>query len=76
MPEVMFAFPRWVQLSELSMCKNCTYLAALFAVGVPAINKQLKNIFECNELDENSVCSILEHTAPDGKTYYLEQIIG
>ena len=29
----------------------------------------VKNIFECGELDENSVCSILELTAADGKKY-------
>jgi hypothetical protein len=31
----------------------------------PAITKHLKNIFETGELAENSVSSILEHTAVD-----------
>lgn len=44
-------------------------IALLFGVQRPAINKHLKNIFESGELDENSVSSILEHTAADGKTY-------
>jgi hypothetical protein len=44
-------------------------LSALFNVGVPAINKHLKNIFEEGELDEKSVISILETTANDGKVY-------
>lgn len=44
-------------------------MADLFAVGVPAINKHLKNIFETNELVEDSVISILETTAADGKSY-------
>lgn len=44
-------------------------LAELFGVKVPAINKHLKNIFEARELEENSVVSILETTAADGKTY-------
>ena len=44
-------------------------MAELFDVGVPAINKHLTNIFESNELDENSVISILETTAADGKNY-------
>lgn len=44
-------------------------MADLFAVGVPAINKHLKNIFETNELIEDSVISILETTAADGKNY-------
>lgn len=44
-------------------------MAELFDVGVPAINKHLTNIFESNELEENSVISILETTAADGKSY-------
>ncbi|GDY21037.1 hypothetical protein LBMAG56_23830 [Verrucomicrobiota bacterium] len=44
-------------------------LAALFGVNVPAINKHLKNIFESGELVEDSVVSILETTAADGKNY-------
>lgn len=44
-------------------------LAELFGVGVPAITKHLKNIFESGELSEESVVSILETTAADGKTY-------
>jgi hypothetical protein len=44
-------------------------MAELFDVGVPAINKHLTNIFESNELEENSVVSILETTASDGKNY-------
>ncbi len=44
-------------------------IAELFGVQRPAITKHLKNIFESGELEENSVCSILEHTAEDGKNY-------
>ena len=44
-------------------------IALLFGVKRPAITKHLKNIFESGELSENSVSSILEHTADDGKTY-------
>jgi len=44
-------------------------MADLFGVGIPAINKHLKNIFESNELQEDSVISILEITAKDGKKY-------
>ena len=35
----------------------------------PAITKHLKNIFESGELQEDSVSSILEHTATYGKKY-------
>jgi len=44
-------------------------IAQLFGVQRPAITKHLKNIFESGELQENSVSSILEHTAEDGKNY-------
>ncbi|HEX2937012.1 MAG TPA: virulence RhuM family protein [Bacteroidales bacterium] len=41
-------------------------IAELFGVKRPAISKHLKNIFECGELQENVVCSILEHTTQHG----------
>lgn len=61
-------------------------IARLFDVGVPAISKHLKNIFESGELDEKVVVSILENTtqhgAIEGKTqtkdvkfYNLDAII-
>ena len=37
-------------------------MAELFGVQRPAITKHLKNIFESNDLQEEVVCSILEHT--------------
>ena len=46
-------------------------LAELFGVRVPAINKHLKNIFASGELVEDSVISILETTAADGKSYKI-----
>jgi len=44
-------------------------MAELFGTQRPAITKHLANIFKSGELNEISVCSILEHTAADGKTY-------
>lgn len=44
-------------------------IAGLFGTKRPAITKHLRNIFNSGELDQNSVSSILEHTAADGKTY-------
>lgn len=44
-------------------------MAELFGVQRPAITKHLGNVFKTAELVENAVCSILEHTAGDGKTY-------
>lgn len=46
-------------------------IAQLFGVNVPAISKHLKNIFDKGELIENSVVSILETTAEDGKNYQV-----
>ena len=47
-------------------------IAELFDVQRPAITKHLLNIFEDKELDKNSVCSKMEHTATDGKKYQTE----
>lgn len=47
-------------------------MAELFGVGVPAISKHLKNIFESHELEPDSVISILETTAEDGKKYQIQ----
>ena len=44
-------------------------MAQLFAVGIPAISKHLKNIFEEGELVADSVISKMETTAADNKIY-------
>ena len=44
-------------------------MTMLFGVGVPAISKHLKNIFETKELDQAAVVSKMETTAADGKNY-------
>ena len=44
-------------------------LAELFEVQKAAISKHLKNIFVSGELMEDSVVSVLETTAADGKNY-------
>ena len=44
-------------------------MAQLFGVGVPAISKHLKNIFEEEELQMDSVISKMETTATDNKNY-------
>ena len=44
-------------------------MAQLFDVGVPAISKHLKNIFEEGELFSDSVVSKMEITASDNKRY-------
>ncbi|MCL5667060.1 MAG: virulence RhuM family protein [Patescibacteria group bacterium] len=44
-------------------------IAQLFGVQRAAITKHLSNIFKSAELSEKTVCSILERTAADLKTY-------
>ena len=44
-------------------------MGTLFDVGVSAINKHLKNIFDSGELMADSVISKMETTASDGKMY-------
>ena len=44
-------------------------MATLFDVGVPAVSKHLKNIFDEGELIEAQVVSKMETTAADGKNY-------
>ncbi len=44
-------------------------MAALFGVDRTVITKHLKNIFETAELQEDSVCAKIAHTAADGKNY-------
>ncbi len=58
-----------VLYSGETICATQKAMASLFDVGVPAVNKHLKNIFEAGELRENSGISKMEITATDGKTY-------
>ncbi len=41
-------------------------MATVFEVGVPAISKHLKNIFEEEELKEKEVVSKMENTTQHG----------
>lgn len=56
-----------VRLENENVWLSQQQIANLFGVQRPAITKHLKNIFESGELEENSVSSILGHTASDGK---------
>ena len=58
-----------VRLDKETVWLTQNQIAILFGTQRPAITKHLNNIFESKELDKNSVSSILEHTAPDGKKY-------
>jgi len=44
-------------------------MAELFGIDRSVITKHLLNIFESGELEQNSVCAKIAHTAADGKKY-------
>ena len=58
-----------VRLERETVWLTQNQIADLFGTKRPAITKHLLNIFKSGELDEDSVRSILEHTASDGKVY-------
>jgi hypothetical protein len=58
-----------VRLENETVWLTQKQIAELFGTKRPAITKHLGNIFNSVELEENSVSSILEHTANDGKVY-------
>lgn len=47
-------------------------IAEIFDVKRPAITKHIRNILKDRELNADSVCSKMEHTAVDGKVYEIQ----
>lgn len=47
-------------------------MAELFGVDRTVITKHLRNIFMVGELEKDSVCAKIAHTASDGKTYKVQ----
>jgi hypothetical protein len=62
-----------VLLSNETIWLTQKRMAELFGVGVPAISKHLKNIFDSGELVEDVVISILETTSEHGAVAGLTQ---
>ena len=54
-----------VKLKDETVWLTQEQVSTLFGTKRPAISKHLHNIFKNIELHNNSVCSILEHTAVD-----------
>ncbi len=74
---VLYTGPQGAEKVKVRMDKDTVWLtqaqiATVLGTQRPAITKHLNNIFKTAELSENSVCSILEHTAADGKTYKVQ----
>ena len=55
-----------VRFDEETAWLTQAQIAELFGTKRPAITRHLKNIFESGELDENEVCSKMEHTTQHG----------
>lgn len=61
-----------VKLKKDTVWLNQAQIAELFGTKRPAITKHLGNIFRLHELNRKRVCSKMEHTAKDGKSYLVE----
>ncbi len=59
-----------VQLKDDTVWLTQQQIADLFGTGRAAITKHLNNIYNSNELDRPSTCSILEHMGADGARLY------
>ena len=59
-----------VRLQEDDVWLNVNAIANLFNVGRSAITKHINNIYNDDELNEISTCSVLEHMGNDGKQHY------
>lgn len=62
-----------VRLQDETVWLTQKQIAALFGTQRPAITKHLGNIFKSKELREDSVSSILEHTAQDDDQFSREK---
>jgi len=49
-----------------------TQIADIFEIERSVITKHIRNILKDKELDVNSVCAKMAHTAEDGKTYQVQ----
>ncbi|MFZ2357481.1 MAG: virulence protein RhuM/Fic/DOC family protein [Candidatus Omnitrophota bacterium] len=58
-----------VKLEQETVWLAQKQIATLFKTERSVITKHLQNIFKNKELEQNSVCAKIAHTAPDGKVY-------
>jgi len=47
-------------------------IATLYDKSRPTVTEHIQNIFQENELDENSVCREFRRTGTDGKEYIVK----
>ena len=55
-----------------SIWANQAQIADIFETERSVITKHIRNILKDKELDANSVCAKMSHTAEDGKTYQVQ----
>lgn len=60
-----------VRLENNTIWLTQQQISSLFGTQRPAITKHINNILKSSELESEAVCSILEHTASDGKRYKI-----
>ena len=58
-----------VNMKDETVWLNQAQMAELFGKDRKTTTRHIQNIYEDGELEENSVCSLFEHTAKDGKKY-------
>jgi len=58
-----------VKLKKETIWLTQAQIALLFGVERSVVTKHLRNIFNTRELNKNSVCAKIAHTAVDGKIY-------
>ena len=58
-----------VIIKDESLWMTQKAMGVLFGVERSVITKHLNNIFKLDELQKDSVCAKIAHTAEDGKTY-------
>lgn len=58
-----------VKMEKESIRLTQAQISQLFNSERSVVTKHLRNIFNSKELDKNSVCAKIAHTASDGKTY-------
>lgn len=60
-----------VKLQNETVWLTQEQMALLFQTDRTSIAKHIKNIFETNELDQNSTCAKIAQHLPDGRTYQI-----
>jgi len=63
-----------VRLEDETIWLTQKQIALLFGTEIPAISKHIKNIYECNELDENSTFSKMEIVQQEGKRNIIREL--